>query len=94
MDARYICDAMLGGLAKRLRMLGWDVEYRAGIGDEELVRVALGGRTIVTRDRKLAVRSVVAGRCILLRSNATDEQLREVLPQLAGSPVPFSRCLL
>lgn len=49
-----IADAMLGRLAKWLRMLGFDVEYAAGVDDEELVaRVEESGRVLVTRDTRL-----------------------------------------
>ena len=52
-----LIDAMLGTLARRLRWLGYDAEYRADLPDEEMMRLARSsGRLLVTRDRDLARR--------------------------------------
>ncbi len=49
---------MLGKPATWLRILGCDVEYRARIGDDELIADArASGRLILTRDTRLAPRS-------------------------------------
>jgi uncharacterized protein with PIN domain len=51
---RFAADAMLGSLARWLRMLGFDTWWEAHVPDEALVRRALReGRTILTRDRRL-----------------------------------------
>lgn len=52
-----LIDAMLGSLARHLRWLGYDAEYRADLPDEEMMRIArASGRLLVTRDRSLARR--------------------------------------
>ncbi|MDX6381183.1 MAG: uncharacterized protein QOI57_2207, partial [Rubrobacteraceae bacterium] len=52
---KFLCDAMLGGLAKWLRAAGYDTYYaRDGtdISDGSLVRMALEeGRVLLTSDR-------------------------------------------
>ncbi len=90
---QYIADAMLGRLAKWLRMLGFDVEYAAGVEDDDLVgRVEETGKVLVTRDTRLVKRRVLKGRCILVTANDSLEQLKELLPHLPEPPRLFSRC--
>ena len=55
---RYVCDAMLGRLARWLRLLGHDTLY-ADVGDAELLRLG-ETRRVLTRDRELACRGGVA----------------------------------
>ena len=92
---RFICDAMLGKLAKWLRVLGYDTFYDAKADDNEIIRRSwLDGRTIVTRDTRLAARNV-ARRHLLVLDDAVEGQLRQVIGQL-GLTVggnAFSRCL-
>jgi uncharacterized protein with PIN domain len=60
---RFLCDAMLGGLAKWLRAAGHDAYYaREGtdISDAHLVRVAMAeGRVLLTSDRGFLERKPV-----------------------------------
>ena len=72
-------DAMLGGLARWLRVLGYDAAYQADIPDGELVRRALEERRIVlTRDRRLPEEWWISD-VLLPRSVKPLEQLREVV---------------
>ncbi|MCK4343225.1 MAG: hypothetical protein KAY37_16045, partial [Phycisphaerae bacterium] len=51
---KVACDAMCGGVARWLRVLGVDATYTAGIEDGELVEHALAeNRVIVSADGKL-----------------------------------------
>ena len=54
---RYVCDAMLGRLARWLRLLGHDTLY-ADVGDEELLRLG-ETRRLLSRDIELARRGDV-----------------------------------
>ncbi len=54
---RFLLDAMLGRLARYLRLLGYDAAYVRGAGDAWLLReAARSERTLLTRDRTLAAR--------------------------------------
>jgi len=93
---RFIADAHLGRLARRLRMLGFDVLYRNSYSDAEVARIAAGeGRVVLTRDRDLLIRRDVLQGCYV-HATATDAQLVEVLRRyrIAGRCRPFSRCLV
>lgn len=91
---RFIADAMLGRLARWLRTLGFDTAFDDAIGDEDLVRRAVReGRVILTRDRRLVEEWRVEG-CLLVESEGTEEQLREVVEAM-GLDAParlFGRC--
>lgn len=93
---KLLADAMLGGLARWLRVLGLDAAYDPELGDAALVDRALGeGRVILTRDRRL-VRRRRARNHLLIRSEVVDEQVGQVLAELGIEPDPaglFSRCL-
>lgn len=90
---RFIADAMLGRLARWLRTLGYDTAYDDAIADDDLVRRAwVEGRHILTRDRRLFEEWRIEG--VLIRSDKTLEQLREVVAAL-GLRRPsrlFTRC--
>jgi uncharacterized protein len=92
---RLIVDAMLGRLARWLRLMGYDTAYWREGSDLALIRQASAEeRVIVTRDRQLAGRRHV--RAILIASESLDEQIAEVRAVLgSGAPValaPFTRC--
>ena len=92
---RFVADAHLGGLARLLRMAGFDTLYDNGYHDDDIERIAREeGRVLLTRDRELLKRRTVEFGCYL---HAIDpaEQLRELLArlQLAGELLPFTRCL-
>lgn len=54
MEGRFAADAMLGRLARWLRLLGFDCAYDPEISDEEIAHLAVSERrTILTRDRRL-----------------------------------------
>ncbi|HTY13035.1 MAG TPA: Mut7-C RNAse domain-containing protein [Candidatus Omnitrophota bacterium] len=93
-EPRFIADDMLGKLARRLRMLGYDVLYPKTSADSMLVRMAKDeGRIILTRDLGLSlIRGVNA---VLLRSIRLEDQLKELFGALELEPERgrmFSRC--
>lgn len=95
-DPRFLADAQLGGLARLLRMLGFDTAFAAaGAGDAELVRHALTERRVIlSRDRELLKQRDVTHGCFV-RAQAPQAQLHEVVErlQLAQLARPFTRCL-
>lgn len=91
----FILDGHLGQLATFLRLLGFDALYRNDYDDEELAQVAHEeGRILLTRDRRLLMRKLVAhGYC--LRTMEPNQQIRDVLQRfgLHGRIEPWRRCL-
>lgn len=89
---KFVVDAMLGTLAKRLRILGYDTYYDPALDDHQLVRLARAERRVLlTRDRELARRRGVE--VLLVASENLEEQIDQVLRALELVPDrPFSRC--
>lgn len=82
---RFISDVMLGGLSKWLRILGFDTLYFREIDDNELIKIAKQEqRILLTRDSAIAVSRKINS-CILLKSNDTAGQLKELLTALKNS---------
>lgn len=88
---RLIVDAMLGRLAKWLRLAGYDAAYWRNGSDEALIAAAQAeDRMIVTRDRQLAGRRGV--RAVFIANEGLDEQIAEARAALGGALRPFTRC--
>lgn len=91
---RFIADVMLGKLAKRMRLLGFDVLYDRTLGDNEIIRLSLEqNRVILTRDTELAGRPLAANR-LFIRHDAVKDQLRQVIDtfMIESVPGPLTRC--
>lgn len=91
----FVADAHLGGLARLLRMAGYDTLYDNGFHDDEIERIAREeGRVLLTRDRELLKRRTVELGCYV---HAIDPpgQLRELFSRLrlGGRVRAFSLCL-
>jgi uncharacterized protein with PIN domain len=92
---RFVADAHLGGLARLLRMAGFDTIYDNSIHDDEIEERAIeDGRVVLTRDRELLKRRGVEYGCYV-RALHAQEQLREVFERygLAERARPFTLCL-
>ena len=95
---KFLCDQMLGTLAKWLRIFGLDTFYaNAEIKDEVLLQIAKKeNRIIVTRDKQL----INIGRkknlqVIQINSTKLDEQLIHVLKDVKiDESAVLSRCSL
>ena len=93
-NLKFIADCHLGKLAGKMRLLGFDVEYRNDIDDNELAAAVVENRKVLlTRDRRLLMRKVI-DRGYLVRSQFVEEQLHEVIARfdLSKSIRPFTRC--
>ncbi|QLH09781.1 Mut7-C RNAse domain-containing protein [Candidatus Nitrosotenuis sp. DW1] len=51
---KFLADAMLGNIARKLRLLGFDCKYFTTIDDDQLLSIAkIENRILVTRDRNI-----------------------------------------
>jgi len=79
----FFADAMLGRLARWLRLLGYDTAYEKVISDESLVaRVLTEQRWLLTRDSYLVQRKILRGRHTLIVSDHLQDQLRQLRSEL------------
>lgn len=91
---RLLCDAMLGRLARDLRLLGYDVAYAEPTEpDDAVLRRALAEqRLLLTRDKLLAARAGSAG---VLLSGTHGAELDETIARLGLAPLErdfLTRC--
>jgi hypothetical protein len=91
---RFLADTMMGGLARWLRILGFDAVHDAALNDDALVRRALAeGRSILTRDRRLGQEWRIDA-VVCFTSDAPLKQLAELARavDLDRDARPFTRC--
>jgi len=85
---------MLGTLARRLRLLGYDTAYARDVEDHSLlVRARAEGRRLLTRDRALAARAGPAATLVV--ATDLDRQVDDLVRALGLAPDParfLSRC--
>jgi uncharacterized protein with PIN domain len=92
---RFIADVHLGGLARLLRIAGFDTLHTNHFRDDEIERIsAAEGRIVLTRDRDLLKRRRITHGCYV-HAERSREQLREIFDRLdlARSARPFTVCL-
>ncbi|MCZ2815349.1 hypothetical protein O2W16_04450 [Modestobacter sp. VKM Ac-2984] len=88
----FLLDVGLGGLARRLRLLGLDAAWRNDADDPELVaQAAAEDRVLLTQDRGLLMRRALPAGA-LVRGSGTDDQLADVLDRFTVVPAPLTRC--
>ena len=95
---RFLCDEMLRGLGKWLRVAGYDtVIAEGGLPDQAVTaRSAAETRILLTKDRYLAASVAGVARVVLVAGDGIDEiaaALRTVLG-LDWQYAPFTRCLV
>jgi uncharacterized protein with PIN domain len=92
---RFVADAHLGGLARLLRMAGFDTLYDNNFADDAIEAIAQNeDRVVLTRDRELLKRRGITHGCYIHTLKAAD-QLRELFDRLDLAPGarPFTICL-
>lgn len=92
---RFVADAHLGGLARLLRLAGFDTLYDNHFADDEIEALAASQeRIVLTRDRELLKRRTITHGCYV-RSLKPQMQLQEVIDRLdlAASVRAFRLCL-
>ena len=94
-DTKFVIDVHLRKLARRLRLLGFDVDYADMRDDKELAEISeRDSRILLTRDRQLLMRRNVS-RGIIIRDSNPDKQIIEVLNRfdIWERIDTFSRCI-
>ncbi len=96
-EITFFCDAMLGGLARWLRAVGYDAAYEYGIDDGDLVRrCEAQGRVLLSSDGPMFERNVIKTGVVralfVPRQTSKFEQLRFVMGELGLSRRP-ARCM-
>ena len=99
MAPTFLADGMLGSLARKLRLYGYDVEYHPDMPDSELIsRCVAEKRTLLTSDRELGRRATAKGLpCVLVTQRGDPAMVVEVFRALGLAPpmdVSSSRCPL
>lgn len=92
---RFLTDAHLGALAKRLRLLGFDTRHAGTLADAEIALLSKSERRILlTRDRELLKRKQVNHGCYI-RETDPAHQLAYVIQRLdlRRAARPFTRCV-
>ena len=91
----FIADAHMGGLARMLRMLGFDTVYDNALRDPQIAACAAAEhRVVLTRDRELLkCREVLRG--CFVHALKPEAQLREVARRygISARMRPFTLCL-
>ena len=84
-----MADGMLGSVARKLRLFGFDVEYRRDDEDEKLVESCLReGRILLTSDRRLWESANKRGvRALLVSGEDDEDRLFEILSGLGVESV-------
>lgn len=89
-NKKFICDFMLGRLAKWMRLLGIDTEYyRDGNKSAILYKAKKENRLILTRSEEIAKNE----NAYLIHSENLDEQLKEI-KEIIDIEKTMSRCPL
>jgi uncharacterized protein with PIN domain/sulfur carrier protein ThiS len=94
-QTRFIADAHLGGLARFLRLAGFDTLYDNNFHDAEIEAIAAREhRIVLTRDRDLLKRRTITHGCYV-RALKAEQQLAEIIERLdlRRSARPFTLCL-
>jgi uncharacterized protein len=78
----FLADAMLGSIARKLRIFGFDTLYNAQVNDDEILKIGMEqDRVILTADKELFKRILKTGvRGVLVRGGASElEDLVHIL---------------
>ncbi|MBN2042082.1 MAG: Mut7-C ubiquitin/RNAse domain-containing protein [Spirochaetes bacterium] len=94
-NLNFVLDVHLTKLAKRMRLLGFDVDYKKEKDDAELAYISeTEGRILLTRDVQLLKRKNIS-RGLFIRNTNPEKQITEVMEKLDlwKECRPFHRCI-
>jgi len=75
-ETRFLADAMLGKLAKWLRVMGFDTHYQPVYEDETIRKLVNEGRLLLSRNNAIVERYP---RALLIVSDKVPSQLEEIM---------------
>ena len=80
----FFVDAMLGNIAKKLRLIGYDSKYFSDIDDEKLINIARNeNRIIISKDQELIKKTQkLRLNSIHITKNEEIEQLLEIITRV------------
>lgn len=80
----FFVDAMLGNIAKKLRLMGYDSKYEPDIQDDDLINLARKEqRIIISRDENLVKKALKLDiKSIFLGKKEETKQFREIIDKL------------
>ncbi len=89
---KFLCDHMLGTLARWLRILGFDTSYPGPLEDRDLISLAKRERRLLlTRDKDVGGKRDISS--LYIHSDILEEQVSQVLRSLNLTiQKPMSRC--
>lgn len=93
-DVKFLVDAMVGKLAKWLRIMGYDTIYFHSTRDKDLLKIAGDEeRILVTRNSRYLESG---NKIVFIKSDKIDEQLRQIASELNldWEDEIFTRCTL
>jgi len=96
---RFAVDSMLGNLAKKFRILGYDTKYFSSIEDEKLIELARNeNRILLTKDELLTKNAQKSGITnILVKGSDEIEQIIQIATVVGldsfAIDTNFSRCV-
>ena len=84
---KFIVNGMLGGLARWLRMLGYETEYDPKMDDNNLLRLSIEQETVLlTRDEELHRRAAAKGiKSLLVQGEREEIRLAQIARNLGIS---------
>lgn len=94
-EFRFVADSHLGGLARLLRMAGFDTLYRNDYRDREIAGIAVNeSRILLSRDRDLLMYRELIHGCFI-HAEKPPQQFREIIRRLNLGHLlrPFTLCL-
>ena len=93
---RFLADAMLGSVARKLRIFGFDTLYMVHAHDDDVLKTGIEqSRVILTADRELFKRTVKVGAPAVLVNGGSDiDDIVHILTKSGIASVSFdsSRC--
>jgi hypothetical protein len=74
---KFVVDSMLGKLARRLRLMGYDTYFDVKADDHDILKISNDeDRFVVTRDTQMA--KIHGAKIFLIKSTDIKEQLKEI----------------